>query len=153
MNIHEHQAKELLAKYGVDVGQGFVAFTPEEAEKVAGEIKTPTIVVKAQIHAGGRGKGKFKEPEAGDKGGVRFAKSAAEAKTLAEQMLGRTSPSRPALRAAPYGGSTSRMPSTSRASSTSRRSSIAPAHALPSSSRPKAAWTSRRWRTIRPKRS
>ena len=90
MNIHEHQAKELLAKYGVDVGQGFVAFTPEEAEKVAGEIKTPTIVVKAQIHAGGRGKGKFKEPEAGDKGGVRFAKSAAEAKTLSEQMLGRT---------------------------------------------------------------
>jgi succinyl-CoA synthetase beta subunit len=90
MNIHEHQAKELLAKYGIDVGQGFVAFTPEEAEKAAGQIKTPTIVVKAQIHAGGRGKGKFKEPEAGDKGGVRFAKSAAEAKTLAEQMLGRT---------------------------------------------------------------
>lgn len=90
MNIHEHQAKELLAKYGVETGKGFAAFTPEEAEKAAAEISTPTIVVKAQIHAGGRGKGKFKEAEAGDKGGVRFAKTPAEARQLAEQMLGNT---------------------------------------------------------------
>src|SRR5690606_10701731 len=54
------------------------------------QISTPTIVVKAQIHAGGRGKGRFKEPEAGDKGGVRFAKTPAEARQLAEEMLGRT---------------------------------------------------------------
>jgi succinyl-CoA synthetase beta subunit len=90
MNIHEHQAKELLAKYGVEAGQGFVGFTPDEIEKAAAGIATPTIVVKAQIHAGGRGKGKFKEPAAGDKGGVRFAKSPAEAKQLAQQMLGNT---------------------------------------------------------------
>jgi succinyl-CoA synthetase beta subunit len=90
MNIHEHQAKELLAKYGVEVGTGFAAFTPDEAEKAASQVSTPTIVVKAQIHAGGRGKGKFKEPEAGDKGGVRFAKTPAEARQLAEQMLGKT---------------------------------------------------------------
>jgi len=90
MNIHEHQAKELLGAYGVETGKGFAVFTPDEAEKAAGEITTPTIVVKAQIHAGGRGKGRFKEPEAGDKGGVRFAKSRAEARALAEQMLGRT---------------------------------------------------------------
>ena len=90
MNIHEHQAKELLAKYGVEVGKGFAAFSPDEAEKAAAQMTTPTIVVKAQIHAGGRGKGKFKEAEAGDKGGVRFAKSPAEARQLAEQMLGKT---------------------------------------------------------------
>jgi succinyl-CoA synthetase beta subunit len=90
MNIHEHQAKDLLAKYGVEAGKGFVAFSPEEVEKAAAGISTPTIVVKAQIHAGGRGKGKFKEPAAGDKGGVRFAKTPGEAKKLAEQMLGNT---------------------------------------------------------------
>jgi succinyl-CoA synthetase beta subunit len=90
MNIHEHQAKELLGQYGIDVGRGFAAFTPAEVEKAAGQLTTPVLVVKAQIHAGGRGKGQFKEPEAGEKGGVRFAKSPAEAKTLAEQMLGKT---------------------------------------------------------------
>jgi succinyl-CoA synthetase beta subunit len=90
MNIHEHQAKDLLRQYGVATSGGGVAFTPEEAEKIASAIDTEVRVVKAQIHAGGRGKGHFKEKEAGEKGGVRFAKSAAEAKMMAEQMLGRT---------------------------------------------------------------
>ena len=90
MNIHEHQAKDLLRQYGVPTTGGAAAFTPDEAEKAAAAVATPVRVVKAQIHAGGRGKGRFKEPEAGEKGGVRFAKSPAEARTLAEQMLGRT---------------------------------------------------------------
>src|SRR5688572_20521463 len=90
MNIHEHQAKDLLRQYGVPTTGGGVAFTPEEAEKVAAAIETEGRVVKAQIHAGGRGKGRFKEAEAGENGGVRFAKSPAEARLLAEQMLGRT---------------------------------------------------------------
>jgi succinyl-CoA synthetase beta subunit len=90
MNIHEHQAKDLLRQYGVPTSGGGVAFTPEEAEKIAAGIETEVRVVKAQIHAGGRGKGHFKEKEAGEKGGVRFAKSPAEAKVLAEQMLGKT---------------------------------------------------------------
>jgi succinyl-CoA synthetase beta subunit len=90
MNIHEHQAKDLLRKYGVATSGGGAAFSPEEAEKIAGTIETEIKVVKAQIHAGGRGKGHFKEKEAGEKGGVRFAKSAAEARALAEQMLGKT---------------------------------------------------------------
>src|SRR5688572_29011418 len=90
MNIHEHQAKDLLRQYGVPTTGGGVAFTPEEAEKIAVTIPTEVRVVKAQIHAGGRGKGRFKEPEAGDKGGVRFAKSPAEVRQLAEQMLGKT---------------------------------------------------------------
>ena len=61
MNIHEYQAKELLAKYGAPVPAGFVAFTPEEAEAAAKKLPGPVYVVKSQIHAGGRGKGKFKE--------------------------------------------------------------------------------------------
>lgn len=69
---------------------GIAAFTVAEAAKAASEITTPVRVVKAQIHAGGRGKGKFKEAEAGDKGGVRIAKSPEEATAFAEQMLGRT---------------------------------------------------------------
>ncbi len=81
MNIHEHQARSFSPSMACEAGQGFVGFTPDEIEKAAAGISTPTIVVKAQIHAGGRGKGKFKEPAAGDKGGVRFAKSAAEART------------------------------------------------------------------------
>ena len=90
MNIHEHQAKDLLRKYGVATSGGGAAFSPEEAEKIAATIPTEVKVVKAQIHAGGRGKGHFKEKEAGEKGGVRFAKSPAEARALAEQMLNHT---------------------------------------------------------------
>ena len=75
MNVHEYQAKAILRDYGVPVPRGHAAFAPEEAVSVAKELGGPVWVVKAQIHAGGRGKGHFKEPEAGEKGGVRVAKS------------------------------------------------------------------------------
>jgi succinyl-CoA synthetase beta subunit len=88
MNIHEYQAKALLGKYGVAVPKGGVAFTPDEAEKIASGLGTAVVVVKAQIHAGGRGAGKFKDDPAG-KGGVRLAKSPAEAKANAAAMLGK----------------------------------------------------------------
>ena len=90
MNVHEHQAKEVLAQYGVPVPAGFAAFTVEEAVAAAGKLPGPLYVVKAQIHAGGRGKGRFKElpPEA--KGGVRLARSLDEVRTAATEMLGNT---------------------------------------------------------------
>ena len=89
MNIHEYQAKELLAKYGVAVLKGGVAWTPDEAVKAAEALPGPIRVVKAQIHAGGRGKGHF-EGDASGKGGVRIAKSVEEVRAQAEAMLGRT---------------------------------------------------------------
>ncbi|WP_213979581.1 ADP-forming succinate--CoA ligase subunit beta [Sphingomonas sp. dw_22] len=90
MNIHEYQAKELLAKFGVPVPAGFAAMSVEEAVEVSKKLPGPLYVVKAQIHAGGRGKGKFKElpPEA--KGGVRLAKTAEEVRAAAADMLGNT---------------------------------------------------------------
>ncbi len=90
VNIHEYQAKGLLRQYGVPVSDGRVVFRAEEAKSAAGEMDGPLWVVKAQIHAGGRGKGKFLEAGAGDKGGVRMARSVAEADEMARQMLGRT---------------------------------------------------------------
>jgi succinyl-CoA synthetase beta subunit len=90
MNIHEYQAKAVLREYGVPVAKGAVAFTPEEAMRAAEALPGPLWVVKAQIHAGGRGKGKFKEPEAGEKGGVRLAKSLEEVGRFAKEMLGHT---------------------------------------------------------------
>ena len=78
MKIHEYQGKEILKQYGVPVPRGIVARTPEEAEAAARELGTDVVVVKAQIHAGGRGKG----------GGVKLAKSPEEAKQIASQMLG-----------------------------------------------------------------
>ncbi|MER3431418.1 MAG: ADP-forming succinate--CoA ligase subunit beta [Blastocatellia bacterium] len=78
MKIHEYQAKALLKEFGVPVPRGIVARTPNEAEAAARELGTPIVVVKAQIHAGGRGKG----------GGVKLAKSPAEAREIAVQMLG-----------------------------------------------------------------
>ncbi len=90
MNIHEYQAKALLADYGVPVAKGGAAFTVDEAVSAAERLPGPVWVVKAQIHAGGRGKGKFKEPAAGEKGGVRLAKSIDEVRTFASQMLGNT---------------------------------------------------------------
>ncbi len=90
MNIHEHQAKDLYRLYGIPTGKGGAAFTVEEAVAAAKELPGPVWVVKAQIHAGGRGKGHFKEKEAGDKGGVRLAKSIDEVKQFAGEMLGRT---------------------------------------------------------------
>ena len=90
MNIHEYQAKELLAKYGVPVPAGYPAMDVGEAVAAAKLLPGPLWVVKAQIHAGGRGKGKFKElgPEA--KGGVRLARSIEEVSENAAEMLGRT---------------------------------------------------------------
>ncbi len=90
MNIHEYQAKGLLRDYGVPVSAGRVVLRAEDAKTAAGELDGPLWVVKAQIHAGGRGKGHFKEPEAGEKGGVRLARSVEEAAEFARQMLGRT---------------------------------------------------------------
>jgi succinyl-CoA synthetase beta subunit len=80
VKIHEYQAKNLLSRFGVPVPEGDVAFTPAEAREVATRLGTSVVVVKAQIHAGGRGKG----------GGVKLAKSPAEAEQLADQMLGMT---------------------------------------------------------------
>src|SRR5437868_5608984 len=90
MNIHEYQAKELLAKYGVPVPAGYPAMSADEAVAAAKMLPGPLWVVKAQIHAGGRGKGKFKElgPEA--KGGVRLAHSVEEVRENAGEMLGKT---------------------------------------------------------------
>ncbi|WP_134724535.1 ADP-forming succinate--CoA ligase subunit beta [Paracoccus luteus] len=90
MNIHEYQAKALLKQYGAPVSDGRVVLKADEAKRAASELDGPLWVVKSQIHAGGRGKGKFKEADAGDKGGVRLAKSTTEAEELARQMLGRT---------------------------------------------------------------
>ncbi|MDX2483839.1 MAG: ADP-forming succinate--CoA ligase subunit beta [Pseudodonghicola sp.] len=90
MNIHEYQAKALLRSYGAPVSDGRAVLKADEAKTAAGELDGPLWVVKAQIHAGGRGKGKFKEPEAGEKGGVRLAKSVEEAAEMAKQMLGKT---------------------------------------------------------------
>jgi succinyl-CoA synthetase beta subunit len=87
MNIHEYQAKQLLAKFGVAVPKGGVAYTPAEAERVAGELGGPVWVVKSQIHAGGRGAGRFRDDPDG-KGGVRVVKSAAEVAENAKAMLG-----------------------------------------------------------------
>ena len=90
MNIHEYQAKQLLKEYGAPVADGRAVTRAEEAKTAAGELDGPLWVVKAQIHAGGRGKGKFKEESAGEKGGVRLAKSVEEAAENTEKMLGRT---------------------------------------------------------------
>jgi succinyl-CoA synthetase beta subunit len=90
MNIHEYQAKALLRSYGAPVSDGRVVLKAEDAKSAAAELGGPLWVVKAQIHAGGRGKGKFKEAGAGEAGGVRLTKSVAEAAEEAKKMLGRT---------------------------------------------------------------
>ncbi len=89
MNIHEYQAKALLRSYGAPVSDGRVVLRAEEAKTAAGALDGPLWVVKAQIHAGGRGKGHF-ESDPGGKGGVRLAKSVEEAAEEARAMLGRT---------------------------------------------------------------
>ena len=90
MNIHEYQAKELLAKYGAPVPAGYAAMSVEEAVEAAGKLPGPLWVVKAQIHAGGRGKGRFKELGESAKGGVRLAHSIDEVREHAAEMLGKT---------------------------------------------------------------
>ena len=145
MNIHEYQAKALLTEYGVAVLRGQVAYTPEEAEQAARALGGPIWVVKAQIHAGGRGKG----------GGVKLAKSVEEVRQLANDMLGmtlvthQTGPAGPASSSA----SMSRTAATSPASSISAPCSTAPPRASPSWPRPRAASRSRRWRPSTPRRS
>ncbi len=89
MNIHEYQGKELLKTYGVTVLDGHVAWTPEEAVAAAKKLPGPVYVVKSQIHAGGRGAGRFKDAADG-KGGVRLAKSLDEVREAAAAMIGQT---------------------------------------------------------------
>jgi succinyl-CoA synthetase beta subunit len=90
MNIHEYQAKALVSEFGVPISKGVAVLKAAEAEAAAKALPGPIWVVKSQIHAGGRGKGKFKEASAGEKGGVRIAKSPAEVAEFAKQMLGAT---------------------------------------------------------------
>src|SRR5271156_2746567 len=90
MNIHEYQAKAVLSEFGVPISRGVPVLKAADAEAAARELPGPVWVVKSQIHAGGRGKGKFKEASAGDKGGVRLARSVAEVKQFAKEMLGAT---------------------------------------------------------------
>ncbi|MBU4529864.1 MAG: ADP-forming succinate--CoA ligase subunit beta [Hoeflea sp.] len=90
MNIHEYQAKALLKSYGAPVADGVAIFSADEAEAAAKTLPGPLYVVKSQIHAGGRGKGKFKELGPDAKGGVRLAFSIDEAKAHAKDMLGNT---------------------------------------------------------------
>ncbi len=90
MNIHEYQAKDLLATFGVPVPAGYAATTVEEAVAAAAKLPGPLYVVKAQIHAGGRGKGKFRELGPDAKGGVRLAKTADDVRAAAADMLGNT---------------------------------------------------------------
>jgi succinyl-CoA synthetase beta subunit len=90
MNIHEYQAKELYRQYGIPTPTGYAATTVEGVVEGAKKLPGPVWVVKAQIHAGGRGKGTFKEKGAGEKGGVRLAKSIEEVEQFASEMLGKT---------------------------------------------------------------
>ncbi len=90
MNVHEYQAKELLAKQGIPVPAGYASLSVEEAAAAAAKLPGPLWIVKAQIHAGGRGKGKFKELGSEAKGGVRLARSIDEVRLNAAEMLGKT---------------------------------------------------------------
>ncbi len=90
MNIHEYQAKELLRRYGAPVSKGHAVLQADHAREAVEELGGPVWVVKAQIHAGGRGKGTFKEAEAGEKGGVRVTSDPEEAVAHAQAMLGNT---------------------------------------------------------------
>ncbi len=90
MNIHEYQAKQLLKAYGCPISDGRVVMAGDDAAAAAAELDGPLWVVKAQIHAGGRGKGSFKEAAAGDQGGVRLTKSVEEAAAATAAMLGKT---------------------------------------------------------------
>ncbi len=89
MNIHEYQAKAVLAEFGAPVSKGFAAMTADEAASAAERLPGPLYVVKSQIHAGGRGKGRFEGLGPDSKGGVRLAKSVEEVRQHAEEMLGR----------------------------------------------------------------
>jgi succinyl-CoA synthetase beta subunit len=154
MNIHEYQGKAVLKNFGVTVSAGAAAFTVEEAITAAKSLPGPVYVVKSQIHAGGRGKGKFKELPADAKGGVRLAKSVDEVAAFAREMLGRTLVT---VQTGPAGKQVNRLyvedGSDIERNSICRCWWIAKPRASPTSSPPKAAWISKRWRTIRRTRS
>ena len=153
MNIHEHQAKAVLKGFGVPVSRGEAVTTPQDARKAAETLGSKLFVVKSQIHAGGRGKGKFEGLGPDAKGGVRLSKSADDVfETNAKEMLGRvlvTAPDRPQ-------GQAGQPPLHRRglghreASSTCRSWWTARPAAWPWSLPPRAAWTSRRWPTPPP---
>ena len=153
MNIHEYQGKELLKRYGVTVLDGHVAWTPEEAEAAAAKLPGPVYVVKSQIHAGGRGAGRFADDPNG-KGGVRLARSPDEVRS---RRRGDDRPhadhqaDRPGT-AARCTASMSRPAATSPANCICRCWSIGSAAASPSSPPPKAAWRSRRSRANHPEK-
>src|ERR1700757_2173977 len=90
MNVHEYQAKALLSEFGVAISKGVPVLKAVDSDAAAKSLPGPVWVVKSQIHAGGRGKGTFKEAAAGGKGGVRVVKSVAEVKENAKQMIGNT---------------------------------------------------------------
>src|SRR5258708_10857874 len=90
MNIHEYQAKALLHEFGVPISKGVPVLRPADSDAAAKTLPGPIWVVKSQIHAGGRGKGKFKEVSAGHKARVPIAKSVAEVNDYVKQMLGAT---------------------------------------------------------------
>ncbi|MGO4448847.1 ADP-forming succinate--CoA ligase subunit beta [Phyllobacterium sp. TAF24] len=90
MHIHEYQAKDVLKSFGVPVPEGYLVTDIDEAGEMAAKLPGPVFVVKSQIHAGGRGKGSFKELGDGAKGGVRLARSIAEVREYAAEMLGNT---------------------------------------------------------------
>src|SRR5450759_3434706 len=90
MNIHEYQAKALLHEFGVPISKGVPVLQAADSDAAAKALGGPVWVVKSQIHAGGRGKGKFKEASAGDKRGGRTAKSVAVVDEYVKQMLGAT---------------------------------------------------------------
>ncbi|CAN0571748.1 unnamed protein product, partial [Laminaria digitata] len=90
MNIHEYQAKAVLKSFGAPVADGVPVITLDDVQTAIDSLPGPLWVVKSQIHAGGRGKGKFIEPEAGEKGGVRLAFSKEEVMSHAKAMLGNT---------------------------------------------------------------
>src|SRR5258707_6284939 len=90
MNIHEYQAKALLHEFGVPISRGVAVLRASDSDAAAKTLGGPVWVGKSQIHAGGRGKGKFKETSAGDQGGARIAKSVSEGNEIAKPSFGAT---------------------------------------------------------------
>jgi hypothetical protein len=155
MNIHEYQGKAVLKSFGAPVAEGIAVFTADEARAAAEKLPGPLYVVKTQIHAGGRGKGTFKELPEGSKGGVRLAHSPDEVFAHAAEMLGntletkQTGEGRQAGQPAVYRGWRGHR---SRALSARCWLNRTTGKHLPLSPRPKAAWTSRPWPKTRPRK-
>jgi succinyl-CoA synthetase beta subunit len=154
MNIHEYQAKELLAKFGVPVPAGHAAMSVDEAVAAAGKLPGPLYVVKAQIHAGGRGKGKFKELGAGRQGRRSPRPDAGRGARRREEMLGNTLVT---IQTGAEGKQVNRLYVTDGVDIAKEFYLALLVDRAPAASRwsprPKAAWTSRRWRTTRRRRS